>query len=366
MTRRKPGLVAALVLAILVAILVLSRPQADPYLRSPLDPRGTGPGGLHALVQLAERAGATVRLDGDPGPGDDVVLQVTNRLSGSPERQLRRWVEQGGTLVDTDPDDGVAVHAGTFDARATQRAGPRCDITALRGLRLGTALLQSFTVGAERSACFTDGRHAALVVDRLGRGRVVALTSPAPLVNQAIGQDDDAYVALALLDARPGTHIRVLDPFRFQSGDQVGDGSVLGAMPGRVRQALYLLVIAFLLWGFSRARRLGRPVVEELPAPVPGSDLVLAVGEMMARDEQAAGAAERLRSATRRRLAVDLGLEARTAPAIVLAALDPLVTLDRVALQRALYDPVRSTRDLLDVAHLLDRLEGELHATAIS
>ena len=58
MSSRRAGLGIVAVVLALVAIVVLSKPREDPYLRPRLDPRGTGPDGLAALVQtqLAEDA----------------------------------------------------------------------------------------------------------------------------------------------------------------------------------------------------------------------------------------------------------------------------------------------------------------------
>ena len=59
---RRNGLAAVVVVVVLVAIVALSHPTKDPYLRKPLDPRGTGPRGLAALVAVLREYDADVRI----------------------------------------------------------------------------------------------------------------------------------------------------------------------------------------------------------------------------------------------------------------------------------------------------------------
>ena len=73
MSRRRGLLVGGAVVAVLLAILFLSDPTEDRYGRPPLDPRGTGPEGTAALVDLLRQEGADVRI-GLPDDRDDVVL----------------------------------------------------------------------------------------------------------------------------------------------------------------------------------------------------------------------------------------------------------------------------------------------------
>lgn len=211
--------------------------------------------------------------------------------------------------------------------------------------------------------CFGDGRSAALVVHRLGSGLVVTVASVQPFVNQALGRGDDAQLAATLLAPSPGTRVRVMDANQHFSTTDVGDGTVVGALPRRARQGVLQLAIAFVVWALVRGRRLGAVVPEELPVPVPGSDLVLAVGELLARGDDLGDVAERLRRRARRELGVAVGLGADPEPVALVAALSDHVATDPLALRRALIDPVSDVDALVDVTRHLDRLRKDLHAT---
>lgn len=366
MRGRRPAIlgVLAVVLA-LGALLVLSRPTQDPYQRPPLDPRGTGPEGLRAVVELLRAFGSDVRIGGIPSADDDVTLQPRDTLSGAPARRLRAWVRDGGTLVVTDPDAALAAAGDNTGLGPVPSFDPdRCDLEALSDIdRLGVAMPRPFAVRPGLTACFSDDRRAALVVDRLGSGLVVSLSTPGPLLNENLGRADDAALAVALLGDRPGRSVRILDPNRFISDREVGDGTVLGALPRRARQGVAQVIVAFLIWGVVRGRRLGQPVPEELPVPVPGSDLVLAVGEMLARGDDVHATADRLRRRARRQLGIAMGLGPDPDPRLLADSLSAHVSMDRPSLDRALVDPVADVDTLIDVAHRLDRLQEELHGT---
>lgn len=163
--KRRPILGIVAVIAVLVAIVVLSRPRQDPYERPALDPRGTGPQGLAATAQLLRTLDARVRLGGLPSDGDDVVLQPRDTLGGEPARRMRDWVRGGGTLVVADPTAALAARTvDTYPGRATTTG--TCDVDALTSIRaLGVSLPRllvpedgdsrcaSATVGPRRSWC---------------------------------------------------------------------------------------------------------------------------------------------------------------------------------------------------------------------
>lgn len=362
MTRRRGTLVVVALIVAFGAILALSRPRTDPYTRPPLDPRSTGPGGLAALVALARQEGATVRLGGLPTADDDVVLQARDTLSGGPARRLRRWVGDGGHLVVTSPTAALAP-AGSFAGGATA-PGPDCELDALRDLgSLGTTVLVAYDRDDDAGECFTLGDSAGVSSRRFGGGQVTAVGSTDVFVNRGLGQGDDAALALRLLGAGPGATIRVLDPNRRLGDDEVGDGTILGALPRRGRQAVAQIVVAFLVWGLVRGRRLGRPVLEDLPVPLPASDLVLATAELLGRRQDTGDAAERLRRRARRRLGVTLGLGPDPHPGALADAVVARANASPELARRALLDPVLDDVTLVAVARDLDRLMEDLHGT---
>jgi len=89
-SRRRTVVAAVAAVAVLAMILVLSNPEENRYDRPPLDPRGTGPGGVAALVELLRAEGAQVRIGGTPDERDDVarfVSYVFGPHGGGPVKQ---------------------------------------------------------------------------------------------------------------------------------------------------------------------------------------------------------------------------------------------------------------------------------------
>ncbi len=348
----------------LVAILVLSSPTRDAYDRPPLDPRGTGPDGTAALVALLRAEGASVRLGGLPREDDDVVVQLRDTLGGAPADDLTAWVRAGGTLVVADPFARLAPELTDGPAEVASVPGPGCELDALAPSgRLEPGLTAEFATTASSSSCYLapDGSGAAVDVRDLGSGLVVGLASTLPLTNGDLGRGDAAPLAVALVAPSEGVRVRVLDPDRFLADTaDVGDGTILGALPARGSQALSQLVVAFLVWALVSGRRLGRPVVEELPVPLPASDLVLASGHLLDRNGDVADAAERLRRRARRDLGTTLGLGPDPVPTELAAALRTHGGADPALVHQALLAPVLDEAGLIATSTHLDRLRRDL------
>jgi len=360
-SRRRSLLAGAAVVAVLVAILVLSNPRDDPFERPALDPRGTNPEGTAALVALLREQGATVRLGGLPDLADEVVLQLEDTLSGAPATELEDWVSDGGTLVLANAFADLAATSTDEPSTPLSRRGS-CDIDALADLERIDPLQLAFATGPDSSSCVSDGRSAAVDLRRLGDGLVASVSSTVPFTNRALGQGDNAVLVTALLGPDPTTRIRILDPSRLLGDDDdVGDGTILGALPLRGSQAVSQLVIAFGAWALIRSRRLGRPVTEELPVPLPASDLVLASSRLLDRNGDVADAAERLRRRSRRDLGVAVGLGPDPPPADLANALRGRANLDPGLIHAALLAPVTDEASFVATSAHLDRLRRDLY-----
>lgn len=366
MTRGRVIAGGVVTLLALVAILVLSGPEQDSYRRPALDPRGTGPSGSAALVELLEATGAEVRLGGLPEADDDIVLMLSETLSGGAQDRLRRWAEDGGTVVVADPGAELAPRRdrspGVLDQVVTEPGA--CTLDALADVEtVDPGLEDVYDARTADATCFGTGQGvgAGLAVDRRDEGLVVGLSSPLVLLNESLDRADNAVLATALLVPFDGVQVRILDPNRFLGDeDEVGDGTVLGALPLRGRQAVTQMVIALVAVGLILGRRLGRPVTEELPVPLPASDLVLASGHLLDRNGAAADAAERLRRRARRGLGTDLGLGADPDPLALADALAARSAADPTLVHTALLAPVSDDAGLIRTSTAIDRLRREL------
>ena len=133
---------------------------------------------------------------------------------------------------------------------------------------------------------------------------MVRLGGASVLVNQELGKADNAVLLASLLVPAEGTTVQVLRP----PPPGGGDAGLTDLIAPRVKLALWQLVVAFVLLALWRARRLGRPVPEPQPVQLPGSELVVAVGNLLQRARGRGQAAGLLTDDLRRSLAERLGL----------------------------------------------------------
>ena len=293
--------------AALVAALVAGRPRRE---GPPLDPRSDTPLGTSALVALLERFDADVELSvGLPGPDDDVALVLQDRLDQEQTDAVARWVEQGGTLVVTDPGSSLTPRlsdpTGLLPDAEPVDPG-RCTVPALDGLgEVDGGVPVLYEVPDDAGSCYGDGDAAFLVTRTYGAGEVVAVGGAAFVTNDKLDEADNAVLALALLAPERGMRVRFVDPPLPVGG---GDKTLGDLVPGGVRRALVQLAVAFVLYALWRAIRLGRPVPEPQPVQIAGSELVAATGRLLARTRDPQAAADALREDRRRRLRTRLGV----------------------------------------------------------
>jgi hypothetical protein len=206
--------------------------------------------------------------------------------------------------------------------------------------------------------CFTDGSASAFLVSApVGRGRVVQLGGAGGFINSRLGQVDNGLLAVTLLAPRQDSRVAVLQP--VVAGD--GDRSLTDLVGPRVKLALLQLAIAFGLVVLWRARRLGRPVLEDQPVQIAGSELVAAVGNLLQRARGRPHAAALLRDDLRRTLTDRLGLPPDAPPRAVadVAAARTGIAADRV--DAALEGPSpASEEDLVVLAQTVEAIRQEV------
>ena len=357
----------AIVVGLVLVALAAGGPTAP---KSPLDPASTSPSGTKALTLLLGEAGASVDIRSSaPDASTSVAVLLSDTTSPAMTDDLTRWVEQGGTLVVTDPrssfSPGVSGSSDLLGLITVSLPRGNCQIRALANIDRVAPMGSGarFEVPERAVGCFSDDTGASFAVDQpTGRGHVVALGSPGVWVNQALGQYDNAVLAVDLMAPRPGTRVAVLWGMSGGGGQHTSASDLISI---GVRLAFLQIVVAFLIYAWWRARRLGPPVLEPQLVQIGGSELVAAVGNLLQQTHDPDRAARLLRADLRRRLAERMGL-APDAPAAVIAQVTAArsdVDIDRVA--RAVSDtPIRTEDELLDLARDIDIIRTEvLHGT---
>lgn len=310
---------AAVVAAMLAVALAAGAPPTD---GPPLDPSSTGPQGTKAIVDTLRLLGADVSVQSEPPDSSTTtVLLLVDGLDDATRDEVADWVEAGGTLVVTDvssplsPVQPVGTAALLFLEPELRRD---CDVPALRQVErvdVPGAILQEVPAAAAATGCFRGGEDGAwLVVVPAGDGTVVAIGGAGFLTNGGLDDADNGLLATTLLAPTRSERVVVLRP----PAPGEGDRGLLDLVARRWKLALVQLAVAFGVLVLWRSRRLGRPVLEPQPVPLAGSELVVAVGELLQRAKGREQAASVLRDDLRRWLAERLGLPPAT-PAEVVA-----------------------------------------------
>jgi hypothetical protein len=357
---RRPLLWGAIAVGILLVALAGTR-RGSPG--NPLDPASTAPDGTRALVEILGELGARVQVSNVvPVSGGGAVLLLSDNLEQQDRATLLAWVRQGGTLVVADPGSPVT----RVEVAGTSRVGfldaeleRGCGIPALRDVHRVSApggLLLRVPPGAQ--GCFSRGEDGSwLVAEPAGDGTVVRLGGASALVNQEIGSADNAVLAASLLAPSRGDRVVVLKPPLPGGGSrQLGD-----LVAPRVKLALWQLAVAFVLLALWRGRRLGRPVTEPSAVRIPGSELVVAVGNLLQRGRHRGQAGMVLASDLRRVLTERLGLPASAPPEQVADTVTARTGIDRERVLAALQpSSPRDEADLVRLALSVDAIRTEV------
>jgi hypothetical protein len=366
--RALPWVAVALGLALVVAVA-----GRGPEEGNPLDPASPGPLGTKGLVEVLRGLGGRVSVSADrPGAGTETALLLSDDLTPERRQGVLDWVGRGGTLVVADPGSGVtevepvgSTRIGLLDAEIERR----CEVAALgdvgRVAAPGGVVFKvpegpagpGGTGGGGARACFPRNDGAWLLVQPLGEGTVVRLGGASVLVNQELGEADNAILLASLLVPVEGTTVQVLQP-PLPGGGTAGLGDLIAP---RVRLALWQLVVAFVLLALWRARRLGRPVAEPQPVQLPGAELVAAVGNLLQRAKGRGQAAGLLTDDLRRSLAERLGLPP-SAPADQVA--DAVAARTAVPRERVLRTLTQTTpgdeAELVALSQAIDTVRREV------
>lgn len=303
------SMVFIVAMALVVLLLVRARPAPEPF-----DPRSGQPDGARGLVLTLQAAGAdVVDTRTVPSPEDSTaprVLVLEDRLDDEQRDQLLDFAAAGGVVVVADPDStlhgGSGLDGGATPIRSSgggQRRDAddeanvlpgRCNVAALAGLR-GVFVPDGvlFPVGPAEPQCFSaatygagDGSTAFVLVRRFGDGLIVGLGDNESFTNRHLRRADNAGVMVSLLAPERDADVTFLvgrgaSPRLQDVGS--GDETLRDLVPTWVWMSLVFGGVAFVVFAVSRSARPGRIVSEPIAAPIAGSELVSATGNLMQR-----------------------------------------------------------------------------------
>jgi hypothetical protein len=326
-----------------VAIGIVGRYTHDPS--GPISSSyATAPAGLAAYADLLARSGHRVdriraelsvaRLD----PDETVVVLDPTSVDLRAARALRRFVDAGGRLVAGGAESSfwLAELLGSrlrWDPVAPTR--PR--VLAPTSEVAGVAEVESIGQGSWEDLggalpVLGDGRDTLLAVTTRGRGRVELLADASPLQNRLLAEADDAQLGLALAGPR-GRAVAFVE-----SVHGYGRASGVLAIPGSWKWALLGLALAYVVFLWASARRLGPAEREARELAPPRRVYVDSLAAVLARSKHPAEAVAPVQAAIRRR--VERGAD-----------------IDPQELEDALRPP-RTERDVLAAGRTLARLDG--------
>lgn len=301
-------------IGLLLAALFTSRP---PDQGLPFDPRSSGPLGTKALLDVLGELGAEVRIADDVDDPGGTALLLVDQLDDTGRERLREWVAGGGRLVVTDPSSPLTpdvADVASLGFTTPSIAAGDCELEALADIgRVTVPSGMVFELPSGAVGCYARNDGFWLVAQPEGDGTIISLGGPSTFTNVELGSEDNALLAVVLLAPDGQGGVTVLEP----PPPGGGDATLVDLIAPDVRLALLQLLIAFMIFVLWRSRRLGRPVVEASPVEVPGSELVVAVGNLLQTSGAAAHAAGTLREDARRTLAERLGLPPGTPPQVL-------------------------------------------------
>lgn len=330
----------AVLVGLAVAVVWLSSGAAP----APFDPSSSSPDGYRAVSILLTDAGSTVdsveptdlaSLTGDM-TGRAVVVPVASWATPQQLGELEAMAERGATVVLAAEESFVALDDRILTRTPAQPVGRGlCSLEELESLEaLDDVAFEFIDVASltdvDTQYCFTElmgseGSGALVTRRHVGTGSLISLASPYLWANARLQPDkeqggeplDNGPMAVALLG---GARVTFVEAVPSEGTAPDGTRSPLALLPFNVKLALVQLTFAFVIYAWWRGRRLGRPVSEDLPVEVAGSELVEAVGGLLRRNGSVARSATVLREQECRGLAARLGVPREAGPDALVAA----------------------------------------------
>jgi hypothetical protein len=292
----------AIVIGVVVAAIVVLNLLASglDHAVSDSEPSGqagssyaTNADGLAAYASLLTKFDHPVRIQrgslahADLDPSTTLVVVEPTEITTDDEAALLEFVTAGGRLVIGGDDP--------YYVRNLRDNPPKWSPTGV-GLwsDVDPSLGGAQTIGAKGTGSWSStGSGRALVggpneslvtVDNVGAGEIYMLADSSPLTNAYVGNNDNAAFALALA----GGNSR---PVVFAEGAHgYGQTTGIAAIPSRWKAALVILLLALVVFVWSRARRFGPPDRAARDLPPARAEYVRALSTTLERTRDRVGA----------------------------------------------------------------------------
>jgi hypothetical protein len=318
-----------------------------------------------ALRRFLSENGSDVRAsDGPPSRSGSFVL-VSDVRTPHQFAPILRWVEGGGRLIITDPDSPALASLGVgqgdrLGGIGTVPLAPGCPVPEAIGvdeIEADARDLSLFSTGPDAVACFVRPGGAYAIFINRGEGRVAIFGGISFVSNELLDHADNATLARRVFGDGPV----VFGPPAPPGGESPGLWRLL---PDAAQLVLIEVGIAAVLFAVSRARRLGKPVIEEPIAPIQAGELVRATAGLYRRARATAFCGSLLRRSARERLSPRIGAspEASSEVTARLVSASTRLPLDRVECAIGGPEPT-SDDELLALAADLSVLTRDVEGT---
>ena len=329
-----------------------------------MDPAATTPLGGHALVALLRDQGVEVVV----ADTVDEVKQAARPDSLLLVAETANTRGEALTALAATPGDRLVVEP-TVKSREVLapavrlKSGGLADIDPGCGLPeaelAGTAVFDNADTYEQAGEEHLTRCYGGALVRYTAGGRTVTVVGSADfMTNGSLLREGNAALAMNLAGQR--SRLIWYAPQRLQ-GDPGADKSLTDLIPRAVTWVVLQLILAVGVLAVWQGRRLGPLVAEPLPVVVRASETVEGRARLYrsrrARDQAAAA----LRTATRHRLAPQLGLGANPSEAAMVTAVAQRCGVDETRTHRALFGPPPQTdTELLGLVQALDDIERQV------
>jgi uncharacterized protein DUF4350 len=334
------------------------------WLFSPASPEDAGPTGTLALKRLLTGREIDLSISAEPGAAGSTFFLVHDFRTDDDAGRVLDWVRSGGRLVVADPRSAIVARAGLLPDEAVGGLLPGQDLEAdcLLPAAVGVERIVAaqtdmvFTVtGPQDLGCFGRDGFQYLVQHRFGDGEIVALGGATPFTNEYLDDQDDVVLAWNLLGA-PGGEVVFGHPVGPGGRESQGLWSLL---PPAARVIILQVFLAAVLFAVSRARRLGPPVEEAIPSPIPATELVVATGDLYRRTRSSGHSVALVQRRFRARAARKLGLPPDATDQALASAISGATGVPEEQVNRTLA-PREDEQGMVAAAREIEALERRL------